>query len=153
MEGYIKYEDMKCKFERKHQPKRTYNPQKTPGKPYNVKGHKTQNVYGQEEIPAKENITGDRHPKSVLKYNQSGDKLHPTQKPLDLCEWLIRTYSNEGDLVLDYCMGSGTTIEACKKSERQYIGIEKDKDIYETAKNRIDGIQILSPIHSHGLEI
>jgi site-specific DNA-methyltransferase (adenine-specific) len=153
MEGYMKYEDMKYKFERKYQPKRTYNPQKTPGNPYKVKGHKTQNVYGQEEIRTHENTTGDRHPKSVLKYHQSGDKLHPTQKPLDLCEWLIRTYSNEGDLVLDFCMGSGTTIEACKKSEKQYIGIEKDKSIYETAKKRTDGSQIFRPIDSDSLEI
>jgi site-specific DNA-methyltransferase (adenine-specific) len=153
MEGFMKYEDMKSKFKRKHQPKRTYNPQKTPGKPYNVKGHKTQDVYGQDGIPTTENTTGDRHPTSVMKFYQSGNKLHPTQKPLDLCEWLIRTYSNDGDLVLDFCMGSGTTIEACKKSKRQYIGIEKDKDIYETAKNRIDGSQIFRPIDSHGLEI
>ena len=120
--------------------KYTYNPQKTPGKPYKVEGHVIKNgVYGRKEKrEPHENITGDRHPKSVLKYHQSGEKLHPTQKPLELCEWLIKTYSNENDVVLDFCMGSGTTIQACMNTNRRYIGVEKDKDIYETAKKRLN---------------
>ena len=117
---------------------RTYNPQKTPGKPWKVKGHKiNKDVYGQNGIIDLENITGDRHPKSVLKFHQNGDKLHPTQKPLELCEWLIKTYSNEGDLVLDFCMGSGTTIEACMNTKRNYIGIEKDEAIFKVAEKRL----------------
>jgi site-specific DNA-methyltransferase (adenine-specific) len=116
----------------------TYNPQKTPGKPWKIKGHKIKtDVYGQTGIVDLENTTGDRHPKSVLKFHQNGDKLHPTQKPLELCEWLIKTYSNEGDLVLDFCMGSGTTIEACINTNRNYIGIEKDEKIFEVAKKRV----------------
>ena len=116
----------------------TYNPQKTPGKPWKIKGHKIKtDVYGQTGIIDLENITGDRHPKSVLKFHQNGDKLHPTQKPLELCEWLIKTYSNEGDLILDFCMGSGTTIQACINTNRNYIGIEKDEKIFEVAKKRI----------------
>ena len=132
MEGYIKFEDMKKN-------EITYNPQKTPGKPYKCKEKNLKNngVYGSRRQPAHENTTGDRHPKSVLKYHQSGEKLHPTQKPLELCERLIKTYSNEGDLVLDFCMGSGTTIEAAINTNRKYIGIEKDKEIYETAEKRI----------------
>ena len=64
---------------------RTYNPQKSPGKPWKVKGHKiNKDVYGQNGIIDLENITGDRHPKSVLKFHQNVDKLHPTQKPLEL---------------------------------------------------------------------
>ena len=118
--------------------KKTYNPQKTPGKPWKVKKHlQKKDVYGQTEIIDNENITGDRHPKSVFKFHQNGDKLHPTQKPLELCEWLIKTYSNEGDLVLDFCMGSGTTIEACINTNRDYIGIEKDETIFEVAKERL----------------
>jgi len=74
----------------------------------------------------------------VLKYHQKDEKLHPTQKPLELCEWLIKSYSNEGDIVLDFCMGSGTTIKACINTKRNYIGIEKDKDIFNTAKKRIE---------------
>lgn len=132
MEGFIKYVNLKLDGY-------SYNPQKKTGKPYKVNGHQIKkDVYGQEEIPAHENKTGDRHPKSVLKYHQSGKKLHSTQKPLELCEWLIKTYSNEGDLVLDFCMGSGTTIEACINTDRKYIGIEKDKDIFKVANERID---------------
>jgi site-specific DNA-methyltransferase (adenine-specific) len=66
--------------------------------------------------------------------------MHPTQKPVDLCEWLIKTYTNENDLVLDFCMGSGTTIEAAIKSKRNYIGIEKDAEIFETAEKRINDV-------------
>jgi hypothetical protein len=83
MEGFMKFEDMKCNFERKKQPKWTYNPQKKTGKPYNVKWHKTHDVFGQAEVPTHENTTEDRHPNSVIKFHQSGEKLHPTQKPLD----------------------------------------------------------------------
>ena len=116
----------------------TYNPQKTPGKPFKILKKEHFAVYGrQKEMIEIENITGDRHPKSVLKFLQNGDKLHPTQKPLELCEWLIKTYSNEGDLVLDFCMGSGTTIEACINTNRDYIGIEKDETIFKVAKERL----------------
>jgi site-specific DNA-methyltransferase (adenine-specific) len=73
-----------------------------------------------------------------LKFHQSGEKLHSTQKPLELCEWLIKTYSNENNVVLDFCMGSGTTIQACINTNRRYIGIEKDKEIFETAKTRLN---------------
>ena len=66
--------------------------------------------------------------------------MHPTQKPVNLCEWLIKTYTNENDLVLDFCMGSGTTIEAAIKSKRNYIGIEKDAEIFETAEKRINDV-------------
>ena len=123
--------------------KRTYNPQKTPGKPYKVKGHKLKNkdVYGTSYIPTHENISGDRYPTSIIKFNQPSKSLHPTQKPLDLCEWLIKTYSNENDLVLDFCMGSGSSIEGCINTNRNYIGIEKDKTIYEVAFNRINKLK------------
>jgi len=134
MDGFIKYENLKFDSY-------TYNPQKTPGKPYKVNGCKIKkDVYGQEGIITLENITGDRHPRSVVKCHQSGEKLHPTQKPVDLCEWLIKSYTNENDLVLDFCMGSGTTIEAAIKSKRNYIGIEKDAEIFETAEKRINDV-------------
>ena len=89
--------------------------------------------YSHIGIIGHENITGDRHPRSVIKCHQSVEKLHPTQKPVDL--WLIKTYTNENDLVLDFCMGSGTTIEAAIKSKRNYIGIEKDAEIFEPQRN------------------
>lgn len=63
--------------------------------------------------------------------------LHPTQKPLALIEELIKTYTNEGDLVLDSCIGSGTTGLACKNLNRRFIGIEKDEKYFEIAKERI----------------
>lgn len=64
-------------------------------------------------------------------------ELHPTQKPLEACEYFIKTYTNEGDLVLDSCMGSNTTGLAAKNLGRRYIGIEKDEDIYKIAVERI----------------
>lgn len=80
-------------------------------------------------------------PSDVLHFNvvpNRNGKLHPTQKPLDLCKWLINTYSNKGDLVLDPFMGSGTTCLAAKQLERDYIGIEKDANYFDIARKRID---------------
>ena len=64
--------------------------------------------------------------------------MHPTQKPVELCEYLIKTFTNEGDVVLDNCMGSGTTGVACKNLNRNFIGIEKDSKYFEMAKKRIE---------------
>lgn len=79
-------------------------------------------------------------PSSVLDFkvvpNRNG-KLHPTQKPLELCEWLIKTYSNENDLILDNCAGSGTTLLAAKNLGRQFIGIEKNEDYYNICLDRL----------------
>ena len=68
--------------------------------------------------------------------NRNG-KLHPTQKPVELCEYLIKTYTNKGDTVLDNCMGSGTTGLAAKNLNRKFIGIEKDAGYFEIAKQRL----------------
>lgn len=125
----------------------TYNPQKTKGEKYKksesriVSGH-----YGTKKSPAKES-SGDRHPVSVLKFsNNNNGSLHPTQKPLDLVSWLIRTYSNENNTVLDCFMGSGTAGDACVKLKRNFIGIEKDSAYFSIAKVRIENAQ-------HDLEI
>lgn len=79
-------------------------------------------------------------PSSVLDFkvvpNRNG-KLHPTQKPLELCEWLIKTYTNEGDLILDNCAGSGTTLLAAKNLGRQFIGIEKEEKYYNICLDRL----------------
>ena len=121
---------------------RTYNPQKTPGKPYKAKQKENRALnYGKMKENVLDNTTGDRHPKSIINFHQSDEKLHPTQKPSDLCEWLIKTYSNENDVVLDFCMGSGSSIIGCIKSNRKYIGIEKDKSIFEVAQKRINDHQ------------
>ena len=80
----------------------------------------------------------EKHPISILKFNTPEHRVHPTQKPVDLLEYLIKTYTNEGDLVLDSCMGGGSTGVACKNLNRRFIGIEKEEKYFEIAKNRID---------------
>ena len=77
---------------------------------------------------------------TIVKFNNPAKSLHPTQKPTALCEWLIRTYSNENDMVLDFCMGSGSTIEACINTNRRYIGIEMNKENYDVADKRLKEI-------------
>lgn len=78
------------------------------------------------------------YPCDVLEFASEPNPLHPTQKPVALIEYLIRTYSNEGDVVLDNCMGSGTTGVAAMRSKRDFIGIELDEEYFEIAKNRIE---------------
>lgn len=94
-----------------------------------------------EKKVIKYNDTGFRYPTQVLRFQRDCLKsnLHPTQKPLALCEYLIKTYTNENDLVLDNCMGSGTTCLAAKNLNRQFIGIERDEIYFEIAQKRIAG--------------
>lgn len=90
--------------------------------------------------PVVYNDDGTRYPKQILKFNRV-DKhhiVHPTQKPTELLEYLIKSFSNEGDTVLDNCMGSGSTGIACKNLNRNFIGIEKDIDYFNIAKDRIE---------------
>jgi site-specific DNA-methyltransferase (adenine-specific) len=83
--------------------------------------------------------TGYRYPTSIQKFASVSQKnQHPTQKPVDLMEYLVKTYTNQGDTVLDNCMGSGTTGLACKNLSRKFIGIEQDANYFEIAKNRIN---------------
>jgi site-specific DNA-methyltransferase (adenine-specific) len=127
----------------------TYNPQKWYSKVMNtvyISGGSQaldSNNYGQyETIKSKDLNSTERMPLSYLSCNsvngQSKDKHHPTQKPVALMEYLIKTYTNEGDTVLDFTMGSGTTGVACKKLKRNFIGIEKDEKYFEIAKKRIE---------------
>jgi site-specific DNA-methyltransferase (adenine-specific) len=76
-------------------------------------------------------------PNSVVKFNNAQGTVHPTQKPLALMEYLIKTYTNEGDTVLDFAMGSGTTGVACVNLNRKFIGIEKDPEYFKIAQQRI----------------
>lgn len=81
------------------------------------------------------------NPSDVLEFNvvpNRKGKLHPTQKPIDLCEYLIKTYSNEGDVILDNCIGCGTTAIACIKTNRSCIGIENDENYYKIAQERLN---------------
>jgi site-specific DNA-methyltransferase (adenine-specific) len=119
----------------------TYKPQKTQGKPYVKKGLcKNGAVYGGNEYEKSAINTGDRHPTSVVKVSNSNHKSkHPTQKPVELCEWLVKSYSNEEDVVLDFTMGSGTTGVACMNTNRRFVGVERDADYFKICVERIDG--------------
>jgi site-specific DNA-methyltransferase (adenine-specific) len=134
MPGFKTYEEMKDLEERS-----TYNPQKTEGKAYKSKEyiHKPDVYHKSEWIMAATKDTTHRHPTSILKFNNPVKSIHSTQKPTDLLEWIIKTYSNEGETVMDFTMGSGSTGEACKNTNRKFIGIEKDADIFNVARDRL----------------
>lgn len=87
-------------------------------------------------------------PKNVLAFARDKDHYHPTQKPVALLEYLIKTYTTEGEVVLDNCMGSGSTGVACVKTGRRFIGIELDSTYFEVAKNRIEEAQCLHSSNS-----
>ena len=76
--------------------------------------------------------------KQIIKFNHDKNKFHPTQKPVALLEYLIKTYTNENEIVLDNCMGSGSTGVACLNTNRKFIGIELNEKYFEIAKNRIE---------------
>ena len=78
------------------------------------------------------------YPKSIVKFNRPSKPIHPTQKPVELLEYLIKTYTNENELVLDFTMGSGSTGVACINTNRKFIGIELDKNYFNIAKQRIE---------------
>ena len=96
-----------------------------------------------EDIYGKEKEFGISHmsnfPKQIIEFSNPSGKgqLHPTQKPVALLEYLVKTYTNEGDVVLDNCMGSGSTGVACVNLHRKFIGVEQDKKYFEIAKTRI----------------
>jgi site-specific DNA-methyltransferase (adenine-specific) len=123
--------------------KTVYNPQMVQGKPRVDKESKISNgeAFGNNTVTRKyENKDGLYYPKSILDISNADqtNKLHPTQKPVKLMEYLIKTYTNEGDLVLDNCMGSGTTGVACKNLGRKFIGIELDPEYFKIAEKRIN---------------
>lgn len=121
----------------------TYNPQFTKGNPYSrSQGSKNSSNYHGFLQRKNQQYDGKRYPRSVLKISNSSfgnDRgLHPTQKPVVLLEYLIRTYTNDGETVLDNCMGSGSTGVACVNTGRDFIGMELDPGYFETAKRRIE---------------
>jgi len=119
---------------------KTYNPQKTEGKPYryDTTGKKSAEVYGNDLVSIPVINSGERHPLSIQKFKFDKKKLHRTQKPVAMCEWLIKSYSNEGETVLDFTMGSGSTIVAAKNTGREFIGIEMDEEIFKIAEERLN---------------
>jgi len=123
----------------KNQP--TYNPQKNIGEKNHSRGKnkcKTNNLYGYHKI-AEDNFTELKHPKSVLNIRKEhpSKTIHPTQKPVALFEYLIKTYTNEGETVLDNCAGSGTTGVACKNLNRNFILIEKEPEYIDIINKRL----------------
>ena len=128
-----------------------YNPQFTEGKPYTIiSGNQKSNSAvvrggkgGREDVGGyKTESDGKRYPKNLIKFNRDKDKLHPTQKPVALCEYLINTYSNNGEIILDNCMGSGTTGVAALNLGRKFIGMELDEKYFEIAEKRIQDIVV-----------
>jgi site-specific DNA-methyltransferase (adenine-specific) len=123
----------------------TYNPQKTQGKPLHSKGtayktkEKVNNNYGDYEVWDCDTTNTEKFPKSILTFQKPHPSVaqHRTEKAIPLLEWLINTYTNKGDTVLDSCCGSGTTCIASFNTGRNFIGIEKDVEIYEKAKERL----------------
>ena len=115
-----------------------YNPQMTEGKPYKIKSGRASSNYGSQVSVITEN-NGLRYPKTIIQFSSDKNRLHPTQKPVALLEYLIKTYTNENDTVLDFTMGSGSTGVACKNLNRNFIGIEKDEKYFDIAKQRIEG--------------
>jgi len=116
-----------------------YRPQMVKGKLRKKGGHPArENIYGAKG--AKEAVWSDEYyPKSILECSNADqrDRLHPTQKPVELMEYLVKTYTNVGDTVLDNCMGSGTTGVACVNEDRRFIGIERDPEYFRIASDRI----------------
>lgn len=119
--------------------KPTYNEQKTKGAPYKIKreGKYNDGNYNSQKESEKIN-NGYRHARSVIKISNPRIKGgHPTQKPVELIEYFVKTYTNEGDLVLDNCMGSGSTGIACKNLNRNFIGIENNEKYFKMSENNL----------------
>lgn len=127
--------------------KTTYNPLMEEGEPYARKsskpegyvGRKNDHGYGMKPRTEFTN-TGTRYPKSIIRIRRdfsAQQQVHPTQKPVPLLEWLIATYSNPGEVVMDNCMGSGTAGVACKNLGRKFIGIEASPEYFQLATQRI----------------
>lgn len=125
----------------------TYNPQKTAGAKCHSKGRavgrKNDSVFGNNnygDFNVVETAGNLKFPTSILEFSKPHPSTtdHPTQKPVALCEYLIRTYTNEGETVLDNCMGSGTTGVACMNTGRHFIGIERERKYFDIACERIE---------------
>lgn len=149
--GLAKYRPMKtheniCVFAKN---KTVYNPQMVAGEPYKRNPPKSircnNHKYGFSNTKGIENH-GVRYPKSIIPISRdfsAQQQVHPTQKPVPLLEWLVKTYTNENDVVLDNTMGSGSTGVACIKLNRKFVGIEINEDYVNIAKNRISSIGVL----------
>ena len=139
MEGFLPFEEIAIK-----RYERIYNPQKVIfGKPVR-KGAKVVNksdgfLGGAEQDNI--SVNNEYYPSAIINFPKEGNSWHPTQKPVDLLRYLVLTYTNEGDTVLDNCMGSGTTAIACIKEKRHFIGFELSKEYFDKAQRRIKAEQ------------
>ena len=133
MDNFIEYEKLNC-YER------TYNPQGIIGLNKIKKRGSSAKHFGESGLKTENFQEYTNYPNNILFFpkEKSDKNLHPTQKPIALLEYLIKTYTNEGEIVLDNCMGSGSTGVACVNTNRNFIGIELDKDFFEIAKKRIE---------------
>lgn len=118
----------------------TYNKQYWYSKPYKkITGNKKQSsIYHDSHDVDTESTDGKRNPLSIISFPRDGNRVHPTQKPVALCEYLIKTYTDEGEVVLDNCFGSGTTLVAAVNTNRHYIGFELEPKYFDIACNRLD---------------
>ena len=115
-----------------------YNPQMRTGfKPYKCKQGRHSTNYGAYEQGHITESNGERYPIDIIEFKKDSG-LHPTQKPVALLEYLIKTYTNEGETVLDNCMGSGSTGVACINTNRNFIGYELDEHYFQIAKERLE---------------
>ena len=132
-----------------------YFPQMGSGVPYNKgKALRLTDVYGGQKSVLVENTDGTRYPRSVVYFKTAeseGEVVHPTQKPVALFEYLIKTYTQEGDIVLDNCIGSGTTALACFNLGRKFIGFEKNEEYAEIAEQRIDKLLNKNQLNFHNI--
>ena len=102
-----------------------------------IKENSEDSIYKVSTLLKEHKIEYTNYPNNVLFFDKERNTIHPTQKPIDLLEYLIKTYTRENDIVLDNCMGSGSTGVAAGNLNRRFIGIELDKNYFEKAKDRI----------------
>jgi site-specific DNA-methyltransferase (adenine-specific) len=115
-----------------------YHPQMRTGfKPYRCVQGGIGKAYGKQKLPVVTESNGDRYPLSIVQFGRDRDRVHPTQKPVALMRYLVRTYTTKRQRVLDFTMGSGTTGVACKLEGRRFVGIEMDADYFKIASERI----------------
>ncbi len=122
--------------------KPTYNKQVWFSTPYKrTKNGSLSDNYGDRKAAWSESDDGSRNPLSIISFSRDASRFHPTQKPVALLEWLIKTYTNEGDIVLDNAFGSGSTLVAAVNTNRHYIGFELDKNYFDIACQRLDEVE------------
>ncbi len=122
--------------------KPTYNKQVWFSTPYKrTKNGSLSDNYGDRKEAWSESDDGSRNPLSIISFSRDASRFHPTQKPVALLEWLIKTYTNEGDIVLDNAFGSGSTLVAAVNTNRHYIGFELDKNYFDIACQRLDEVE------------